>query len=167
MLNFEISKRRNNTEVEKYTFPVLTINEKNTSPKSVQKFEFNQAAVDQLKIIPGQYVGLAFDSNQELVIVNLDNKEAPFSAKVNKDFTFNSKKIFDKLVKHYSLDETVVNEMALSVSLDEEDDYFYANMNLISDTLYDADSDEVPHDYIGLEVANNEVDHIFMEPQTN
>lgn len=134
MLNFQIAKR-GNTVVEKYTFPVLTINPRNTQPKSVQKFEFNKAAVEELKLNAGQYVGLAFTEAGELVIVNLDNREAQFNSKINKDFSFNSGRIFDKLVAFYELDDTVINEMALSCYLDEEDDYYYASMSLIGAEL--------------------------------
>jgi len=134
MLNFQIG-RKNNTVVEKYTFPVLTINPRNTQPKSVQKFEFNGAAVQHLNLVAGQYVGLAFTEAGELVIVNLDNREAQFSSKVNKDFSFNSGKIFDKLVAFFELNDTVINEMALSCYLDEEDDYYYASMSFIGTDL--------------------------------
>jgi hypothetical protein len=135
MLNFQIAKRSNNTVVEKYTFPVLTINPRNTQPKGVQRFEFNKAAIEQLKLSAGQYVGLAFTEAGSLVIVNLDNREAQFSSKINKDFSFNSGKIFDKLVSFYKLDDKVLNEMALECYLDEEDDYYYASMSLIGSAL--------------------------------
>lgn len=137
-LNFEIG-RKSNTVEEKYDFPVMVINPRNEQPKGVQKFEFNKAAVEELKLVAGQYVGLALTDNDELVVVNLDKNEAPFSAKVNKDFTFNSKKMFDKIVKFFELDDTDLNEMALSCYLDDEDDYYFASMHLIGGEINNGD----------------------------
>lgn len=152
-LNFEIG-RKSNTVEEKYDFPVMVINPRNEQPKGVQKFEFNKAAVESLKLVAGQYVGLALTDNDELVVVNLDNNEAQFSAKVNKDFSFNSKKIFDRLVKHFQLDYTRLNEMVLSCYLDEEDDYFYATMALIDDELPYKDIDNG-------DMMDNQDDHVM------
>jgi hypothetical protein len=168
-LNFEIG-RKNNTVEEKYDFPVMVINPRNEQPKGVQKFEFNKAAVRELKLIAGQYVGLALTDNDELVVVNLDQNEASFSAKINKDFTFNSKKMFDKIIKFFELDDTNLNEMALSCYLDEEDDYYYASMSLIGDDLPEievkfpafAGEPQTPTDFFS---DNEEEDGEFILPE--
>jgi len=154
-LNFKITEKVKNLVEEKHDFPVLTITPKTTEAKTVQKLQLNKEAVFQLNLKAGQYVGLAINSNRELVIVNLDNNEAQFSAKLNKDFSFNSKRIFNQLVKHFSLDPTIENELSLNCYKDEEDDYFCASFSSVmhSDEIISTmDYDEDPSlEYVVVE----------------
>lgn len=130
MLNFDIRERiKKENPLDIYDYPVLVISPKTQGKKEVQKFKFNSKAVKSLDITAGNYVGLAFDDKNNLVIVNLDNTEEMYSAKVNKDFSFNSKKIFNKIVKYFNLDESKENVMKLDCSLDEESSHLYGIIN--------------------------------------
>lgn len=126
MLNFDIRERvKKVNPLDKYDYAILVVNPKTQEEKSVQKFELNSVAVKELDITAGNYVGLALNDTGSLVIVNLDSTEAPFSAKVNKDFTFNSKKMFNKIVKYFKLDENVRHILQLDCKLDEESSHLY------------------------------------------
>lgn len=130
MLNFDIRERiKKENPLDIYDCPVLVMNPKTQEKKGIQKFRFNNKAVKSLNITAGNYVGLAFDDKNNIVIVNLDNTEKMYSAKVNKDFSFNSKKMFNKIIKYLNLDENKENIMKLDCNLDESSLYSYGIIN--------------------------------------
>jgi hypothetical protein len=123
MLNFEVVKtRQRNTVVEKYDFPVLVINPRTDIIGGVQKFELNKAAVKEFAFNEEleNFVGLAFNVDNDLVLVNLNGNQVKISAKVNKDYSFNSRKIYDLLAKKHNLFPTDTYEFRLVITTDEE-----------------------------------------------
>lgn len=122
-LNFEVVKTRNrNTVVEKYDFPVLVVNQRTSIVGGVQKFELNKAAVQQFGLNNEyeSFVGLAFNADNKLVLVNLEDQQAKIMAKVNKDYSFNSSRIYNLLAKQFELLPSETYEFKLDITTDED-----------------------------------------------
>lgn len=138
MLNFNAVKEKVKKEnpLDLYDFPVLLVNQE-TEEHSVQKFEFNSHAINELDLTHGHYVGIALTDNKELVLVNLEKNESltKFSAKLNKDNTFNSKKIYSKICKFFNLNKDEKYVFNLNCKLDIDSNYLYATLNLVEFTM--------------------------------
>ena len=123
MLDFDVVKtRQRNTVVEKYDFPVLVVNPRTSIVGGVQKFELNKAAVQQFGFSKEyeSFVGLAFNADKKLVLVNLEDQQAKIMAKVNKDYSFNSSRIYNLLAKQFELLPSETYEFKLDITTDEE-----------------------------------------------
>lgn len=134
MLDFGVIKsREKKTTVEKYDFPVLVVNPRTDIIGGVQKFELNKAAVDLFEFSKDaeNFIGLAFDANKKLVLVNLGENQAKIMAKVNKDFSFNSRKIYDIICKHFEIFPSGTHEFRLDITKDEDSGLMFGNMVII------------------------------------
>ena len=134
MLDFDLVQRR--TVIEKYDFPVLTIYEENKKERGQQKFEFNAAAIAMLDLDEGiNYVGVAWmfinsaDEDKEMVIINFKGEDNKYKmAKLNKDLSFSSKKMFDLLKKNVIFDGSIQNEFNVVFHIDESTGYQYLTL---------------------------------------
>lgn len=115
MITFGIPKREINKKTELFpNTPVVTMLPWEGKGFG-KKFQFNNAALEELNVIPGvSRVLFAFDEEDSYIAKNTTED----SLLVGKNMAFSNKNFYDFLTKRHSLDNSIANHFELTGKVD-------------------------------------------------
>jgi hypothetical protein len=97
-------KKKKEEEREQYLFPVLTQIPRTDEKGSVAKFKLNKALIEALG--SPKLVSVGQDEAGDIIIANTSDLQTPHQFHVNSDNTVNSKFLFERLAKRYSVKQS-------------------------------------------------------------